>query len=346
MSVMTHGHARYDSPPTFTPTSSSDHSVTVVRQSCRACSADTVSKGLPVRSSHTDPPRTCGPIAHAEQGRRYWVAWASASRFALIIHISGARTCASLAFAAPPTRPSCTRPSVDFDARAAGTARAVRGLRLLDHLQSVTKIVFGTEAEGFVAHGPFSFSPYTQVDAAFQLPPQTSARTTLLADDASITFAASSCRASVPSVQDINDSPPAHPMIILPLQSPPAPASHDIRPRRAHNKYTAPTHLPASTTPVTDPLPLPLAPARHDTSSIRPTPVEYVRRRVPEPGRVRDASSRPAHIRRRACTSPRFLSGESTPICAILRMRDVCIHGCHSALSLLSPCRASANAVH
>jgi hypothetical protein len=135
-------------------------------------------------------------------------------------------------------------------------------------------------------------------------------------------------------------------MIILPLQSPPAPASHDIRPRRAHNTYTATTHLPASTTPVTDPLPLPLAPARHDTSSIRPTRVEYVRRRVPEPGCIRDASSCPAHIHCRARTSPRFLSGESTPICTILRMRDVCIHGRHPAPPLLPLCCASANTAH
>jgi hypothetical protein len=53
--------------------------------------------------------------------------------------------------------------------RAVGTTQAlVRGLRLLDHLQSVTKIVFGTEAEGFLVHDPFSFSPYTQTDTAFQ----------------------------------------------------------------------------------------------------------------------------------------------------------------------------------
>jgi hypothetical protein len=123
MSVMTHGHARYDSPPTFTPTSSTDHSVTygnpVVRARPprlsppptpfpRACALLTPTR-LGVRTNRTRGARTSilGGLASASM------------RFALIIHVSGARTCASLACAAPHVRHELARRSTSMRAPSA-----------------------------------------------------------------------------------------------------------------------------------------------------------------------------------------------------------------------------------
>ncbi|KAJ7819289.1 hypothetical protein B0H14DRAFT_3473237 [Mycena olivaceomarginata] len=274
MSAMTHGHARYDSPPTFTPTSP-DHSVTYGNPVVRA------------RPQRLSPPGT--PFLRASRTSILGGLASASMRFALIIHVSGAR--ASLACAAPHVRRELARRSTSMRAPSA------------PHEQRVADVYSTT----------FSRSPRSSLAPKRKPPPQTSARTTLLPDDASTMLY------NIPQHPHTPPQPPrpsaqqrlslshAHSMMILPSQSPPAPASRAIRPRRAYNTYTAPTHLPASTTCAVA--------VAGDGSTAAATSNTYDDA-FKDPG---DASSRPAHIHRCVRTSPRFLSGESTPICAILR---------------------------